>query len=131
MKPLELLNQSNKKQQQVAFLSKLFKFRNDLHNRHLNTKSYAEHIALNEAYDYVLDYTDELIESYQGKNGLISLKVDSSSTIEYSDSIKLINDIISLVEQSYLLFEESWIKNQIDELIKSLYQTKYKLVNLK
>ena len=56
----------------TQLVSKILHSRNQVHIFHLQTKSYAEHIALNEFYDGVLGLFDGLIESYQGKHGIIS-----------------------------------------------------------
>ena len=45
--------------------------RNQAHVFHLQTKSYAEHIALNGYYDAVVALFDGIVESYQGKYGII------------------------------------------------------------
>ena len=45
--------------------------RNQAHVFHLQTQSFAEHNALNNYYDGVVDLFDGIIESYQGKYGII------------------------------------------------------------
>ena len=45
----------------------LFHARQQAHFWHLETKSFAEHKALNEFYDGILDLTDQLLETYLGK----------------------------------------------------------------
>lgn len=45
----------------------LFHARQQAHFWHLDTKSYAEHKALNEFYDEILGLTDQLLEEYLGK----------------------------------------------------------------
>ena len=60
-------------------IGKLFHARDVAHLFHLKTNSYAAHKASNEFYDSILDLTDSLIESYQGKNGIISLMIPASA----------------------------------------------------
>lgn len=52
----------------------LFHSRQQAHFWHLDTKSYAEHKALNEFYDEILVLTDKLLEEYMGKGHRIDFK---------------------------------------------------------
>ena len=45
--------------------------RTQAHVYHLQTKSYAEHKALNEYYDDIVPVFDGIVETYQGKYGII------------------------------------------------------------
>ena len=56
-----------------SFVAKLFSARQQTYNMHLKTKSFAEHKALNDFYDEILDLADEFIETYQGQYGLLNL----------------------------------------------------------
>lgn len=119
------------------FFGNLFSLRDTIHLRHLKPSnpgqagSYAEHKALNEFYDSLLGAIDSLIESYQGKYGLINITVSSSNgNIE---PIKTISELANLLDNGkiYNLFKETWIQNQLDELTMLCYQTIYKLKYLK
>jgi len=52
-------------------IAKVFMARNNTHIAHWKTKSYAEHVALGDFYDKVIDLVDSLVECYQGNFGLI------------------------------------------------------------
>ena len=115
------------------FFGKLFQLRDEIHLNHLSLKgpgSYAQHKALNKFYDSILDLTDSLIESYQGKYGIIEITIPSSKS---GDSIKCLEELVKLTDEgsAYLLFHESYLRNQIDEISTLTYQTLYKLKNLK
>lgn len=115
------------------FFGKLFQIRNQIHIRHLRisgTGSYAGHIALHDFYDQILSLTDDLIESYQGKYGIINLTVKESSDVE---PIKILEELAKLTDDGsvYNMFKETWIQNQIDEISTLTYKTLYKLKNLK
>lgn len=115
-----------------SFFSELFAFRTDVHLAHLCTDSYAKHIALNELYDGILSLTDDLIESYQGKNGLVNLSVRMSTTNSCLDCCELIYRIMDyLIENRLNIGNDSPLQNIVDELIDLVYKTKYKLENLK
>lgn len=113
-----------------TFFGGLFQIRDKMHINHLKTKSYSEHKALNEFYDSVLGLTDSLIESYQGKYGILNISIPASTT---SDSIADISKLASLTDggSAYNLFKDTFIQNQLDEISTLCYQTLYKLKNLK
>lgn len=115
------------------FMGKLFQLRDEIHLNHLRVSgvgSYAAHKALNEFYDEILNLTDGLIESYQGKYGIIDIVIPSASK---SDSIKCLEELAKLTDggPAYKMFTETWIQNQLDEISALTYQTLYKLKNLK
>ena len=121
--------------EQLASL--LFASRNQAHVFHLGVKgpgSFAAHKALETYYDEIVGLIDGLVESYQGKYGLI--KFAGVSGIDNDCNIK---NIISYFEKLCTALEklrkdsklqDSWIQNEIDNIAKLLYETKYKLVNL-
>lgn len=119
------------------FFGKLFQIRDQIHLRHLRPTnpggvgSFAEHKALNEFYDEILDLTDGLIESYQGKHGLIKVTIPVSNG--EIDAIETILDLCRLTDngKAYSMFKETWIQNQLDEISALGYQTIYKLRYLK
>ena len=100
-----------------------------LHLWHLQTESYAEHKALNEYYDNIIDIVDGLVESYQGKYGILK-GYSNYSILEYNDK----NQVITYFEALYTKIEElrmdipdSYIQNQIDTVVELVESTLYKL----
>jgi hypothetical protein len=115
------------------FFGKLFQLRDEIHLNHLKVTgvgSYAAHKALGDFYSNVLDLIDGLVESYQGKYGIIDITIPSSKS---GDSIKCLEELAKLTDSgaSFFLFSETWIQNQIDEISTLVYSTLYKLKNLK
>lgn len=115
------------------FFGKLFQLRDEIHLNHLRVTgpgSFAAHSALNEFYTDVLELIDGLIESYQGKYGIIDITIPSSKS---GDSIKCLEELVKLTDggSAYSMFTETWIQNQIDEISTLGYQTLYRLKNLK
>lgn len=115
------------------FFGRLFEIRDQIHLRHLRVAgsgSYAQHVALNEFYDGILGLLDDLIESYQGKYGIVSIKINQTKDEE---PITLLENLVKLTDggQVYSMFKETWIQNQIDEISTLAYKTLYKLKNLK
>jgi hypothetical protein len=117
----------------VQLASKVLHSRNQVHIFHLQTKSFAEHKALNDYYDGVLDLFDSLVESYQGKHGIISnYKCDGFE--DYSGGEQVINYLKSLdkdIESLRKSIKESFLQNQIDTIQELIYSTLYKLRFLK
>ena len=115
-----------------GFLNKLFEARQVAHIAHLQTKSYAEHKALNSFYDSILDLTDGFIEAYQGQYGIVTGYESISSTAP--DSIeKYISDFADDVKAARKNLDENdtHLQNMLDEIISLAYSTVYKLRYLK
>jgi hypothetical protein len=121
--------------EQLASL--FFHSRTQAHVFHLGVKgpgSFAAHSALNTYYDEIVSLIDGLVESYQGKYGLI--KFQPVNGLDTNCDIK---NIIGYFEKLCVALEklrqdkklqDTWIQNQIDNISELLYSTKYKLVNL-
>ena len=114
-----------------------FHSRTQVHQFHLGVSgpgAFAIHKALNEYYDEIVDLIDGLVESYQGKYGLITFKQVNGNDTDASKEniIAYFDKLIKFLEterQSEKL-KDSWIQNELDNVAKLLYSTKYKLVNL-
>jgi len=115
----------------------LFHSQTQMHVFHLGVSgpgAYAAHKALQTYYENIDGITDGLVESYQGKHGLIEFKpvagidnnCDTRNIIAYLDKICM---IVKTLRQSPELCD-SYIQNQIDTVEELIYSTKYKLVNL-
>lgn len=124
----ELKNLSlKKKNNPEEFFGKLFQSRDIIHLAHLKTKSYSSHKALGDYYNKLTDKVDNIIECYQGLNGLVNITIPSSSV---EDPVKHLESLHNYINDAKSIFNDSAILNQIDE-IKSLIQlTLYKLKNL-
>ena len=117
----------------VQLVSKLLHSRNQVHIFHLQTKSFAEHKALNDYYDGVLDLFDSLVESYQGKHGIISnYKCDGFEDYKSGEQvISYLKELDNSVESLRKSIKESFLQNQIDTIQELIYSTLYKLRFLK
>jgi hypothetical protein len=114
----------------------LFHSRTQAHVFHLGVSgagAYAAHKALQKYYENIDGIVDGLVESYQGKNGLIEFKpvmgldnnCDTRNIIAYFDKICA---IVKTLRQAPDL-ADSYLQNQIDGVEELIYSTKYKLVN--
>lgn len=96
--------------------------------------AYAAHKALQDYYEGIVDLVDSLVESYQGKNGLIQFKpvinldnnCDTRNILDYFDKLCM---IVKTLRQAPNL-ADSFLQNQIDNVEDLIYSTKYKLTNL-
>jgi hypothetical protein len=114
-------------------MEKILHSRTQAHIFHLQTKSYAEHIALNGYYDGVLGLFDGLVESYQGKHGIIT-NYQCDGFDDYSSNeqvITYLTDLENSIEELRKSVKESFIQNQIDTVEELINSTVYKLKFLK
>jgi hypothetical protein len=111
------------------FIGQLFLARDVTHSVHLNTRSYAKHVALNGFYDGIVELADKFAEAYQGKYGLIG-----PITLQ---SAKKTNNVVEFLEAQAKEIEETRYKivdkectplqNIIDEILGLYYSSLYKL----
>lgn len=100
---------------------------------HWQSGSYSEHKALNKFYDTLPDIIDSIVESYQGKYGiqkgykLFEIR-DYSTPEEVINFLRKLDEDVESLRQS---IKESYIQNQIDNVLELIESTLYKLENLK
>jgi len=124
-----VVEQQTKNSDYVEMISLLLHSRNQIHVLHLQTKSYAEHKALDDYYSGIVDLIDGLVESYQGKYEI--LKGYKSYDIEEykgtDSTIKYLKDLCDKVMKLKKCCEDSYIQNQNDEGCELINSTLYKL----
>ena len=116
-----------------AFVSRLFHARIQTHIFHLQVQgegSYAAHKALDDFYNGIVDITDELVETYQGKYGIIydyalapmeNFK-NVDNCVQYLSSLHAYID-----EKKSNIFKDSDLLNIIDEAKSLIKSTLYKM----
>jgi hypothetical protein len=116
------------------FISTLFASRTQAHVFHLQTDSFAEHAALNIYYDEIVGITDGIVESYQGKYGIIR-GYGNVALQEFQNCegvIAYFEMLYTYVEKSrQMIAQDSYIQNQVDEVVALITSTLYKLRFLK
>ena len=114
----------------IKLISYLLHSSTQVHIFHLQTKSYAEHKALNEYYDSIVGLVDTLVESFQGKYDIINSYENyalnnyenTANTIKYFKALlKTVEDLRGSVK------EDSNLQNEIDNIVKLITSTLYKL----
>ena len=99
------------------------------HVFHLQTKSYAEHKALQKYYEGVDSLVDGIVESYQGKYDLIKT-YESFAIDPYSDKAQLETYFKALskkVQDVHKQTEDTYLQNQLDTVNELIASTLYKL----
>jgi hypothetical protein len=111
----------------------LFLSREVAHREHLNTKSYAQHVALGSFYDTIIDNADSIAEAYQGRHGLIG-KIPMLTESDTGDIADILEKHLGMIEKlRYTAVEktDTPIQNLIDTALETYLSTLYKLRNLK
>ena len=110
------------------FISTLMASRDQAHIFHWQTNSYAAHKALNEYYDEIIELVDGLVETYQGRYGIIrgytspaTFKEDDQATTYFEALSKYVETVRNSIPQ------DSYIQNEVDEVVRLIEETKYKL----
>lgn len=123
----------NKDSRFSEMISLLLHSRTQIHTLHLQTNSYAEHIALNTYYDKIVDLIDGLVESFQGKYGIIEnyKTYDIKKYVNTNDTIKYLKDLCNKIDTLRECCKDSYLQNQIDMVCELINSTLYKLKFLK
>lgn len=110
--------------------ARVFAARDAAHRAHWKTGSYAEHVALGEFYDGVIDSIDEIIEVYQGEFGLIdNFTVTVPPVGNISAWLQTDADWIA-GNRDNLAAGSDAVKNLIDGLVAVYRRAIYKLTHL-
>jgi hypothetical protein len=99
------------------------------HVFHLQTKSYAEHKALQKYYEGVDELVDGLVESYQGKYDIIA-QYDNFAIEKYSNKSQLETYFKALskkIQEVHKGVEDTYIQNQLDTVDELINSTLYKI----
>ena len=114
----------------AAFVSVLFHSATVTHFMHLQTKSYAQHVALGEYYDAIVELADKWAEAYQGCYDIITNYPKefhlATEPVKYLTQIK---DFVDDIRKD--LPSESQLQNIVDEIADQIDSTLYKLRFLK
>lgn len=108
------------------FISSLFEIRINAHIAHLQTSSFAQHKALDELYNDIVELTDSYVETYQGLYGI--LKGYSQIKISESSDITM---VLKTRIKEYRVFretvKETELQQKIDDIIEFFNSIIYKL----
>lgn len=111
------------------FVGMLFLARDVTHSVHLNTRSFAKHMALQGFYEGIVDLADKFAEAYQGKHGLIG-PVSLMSAKKTGNVVEFLQDQMDEIEaERYKVVDKDCtaLQNIIDEIVGLYLSTLYKL----
>lgn len=135
LKPEQQSQTTTEKSGASKFASKMFESREMAHVYHLQVKgdtgSHAAHLALNEYYDEILEFIDDLIEAYQGQYEIIEeyQTIDTTDT-KTKDKLDYFNELAQFIKENRKTCfnqEDTHLQNTIDEMLALVYRTIYKL----
>jgi len=113
-----------------TFIAECFALRTAIHFAHLSSKSYAEHIALDEFYTSLLELTDKYAEVYMG----LTKQVTSWPTVELpaGTPVELLEEFLEdITEEESEDADSQSLLNILAEMEGLTALTLYKLRNLK
>lgn len=94
--------------------------------------AYAIHIALGELYDDLSNPIDNIVETYQGKFGIVQINVRNISIDGLiNDKLKGFVEKLEIMKVFGDRDTNTYLYNQIDEIVSLVYKTIYKLENLR
>ena len=111
------------------FIGQLFLARDVAHSVHLNTRSYAKHVALQAFYEGIVERADGLAEAYQGRHGLIG-PITLHSAKKSNNIIEFLQSSLAELEAArYDVIDKSdtALHNLVDEIVDLYLTTLYKL----
>lgn len=113
------------------FLAVLFHSRDVAHKAHLNTDSYAQHVALGDFYDSIIELADKFAENWMGANGKKVGNIPMIQAVD-ADILKALKVHLDVIQKSRDFVEDdSSLQNIIDEIISEYRKVIYKLTFLK
>jgi DNA-binding ferritin-like protein len=114
----------------AVFVSTLLHSATNAHFMHLQTDSYAEHVALGEYYDEIVELVDNFAEAYQGKYDKIKTYPDDFHLAKTPQKyLKSLCDFVEEIRKE--LPKDTPLQNIIDEIAQLIDSTLYKLRFLK
>jgi hypothetical protein len=120
---------SNHNEDFCDMVCQLLHSQTQVHIFHLGTKSYSEHKALQKYYEGIDALVDGVIESYQGKYGLLTnyKSFKNQSYKNKNQVLKYFTGLLNMIEEKRDCCDDSFIQNQIDTIQELAYSTMYKL----
>lgn len=108
------------------FISLLFKAKEDAHISHIEQriKSSAIHEALSTFYGNLDGLIDTFAETVMAVHGQLTLSFQASSM---GSPVSYLENLYKQVESAKVMFKETWILNQIDEISQLIAHTLYRL----
>lgn len=118
-------------EQLTLFIGTLLQSRNQAHIYHWQVTgpgSHAAHGALGDYYEGIIGMIDGLVESIQGRYGIIRGYKMAATLREDDNFLTYFEALCKFVETTRKQIpQDSYIQNQVDEIVNLIESTKYKL----
>lgn len=118
-------------EQFATFIGTLMQSRNQVHIYHLQAEgpgAYAAHIALDGYYNGIIALIDGLVESFQGRYGIVRGYKMAGVIREDQSYVNYFEALCKFVETTRTQIpQDSFLQNQVDEVVALIESTKYKL----
>lgn len=109
------------------FISVLLETRDNAHLAHWRTKSYAEHVALDEFYSNLLDLVDRYVEKHQGAYGEIIEEIPQITLKEELMMVPYLMSKLKAIKTYRESVDRSELQQIIDDIIEVFDGAIYKL----
>lgn len=116
-----------------CFVATLFGARDLAHAYHLNTASFAQHKALEELYDLLLDHADKWAEVGQGITGFpFGMCMPDCRDYSKVDALSFVRGLVNDLEHCHTpcFSGNAVLANMMQDLQAAIYRVKYKLEQL-
>lgn len=107
----------------AKFIGLLFQSRDIMHIAHLQTRSFAEHKALDGYYSGILDLTDSFTEKYFGRNGRVEFVIPEAKNQDAVTHLKELRAVVEAERDNYT----TDLQNIMDDMIGHINETLYLL----
>jgi hypothetical protein len=115
-----------------TFVAEAFALRTAIHFAHLSSKSYSEHIALNEFYDGILELADKYAEVYMGLTKQVPVASWPRVELPTGTPAEMLEEFLEDIEEEEEEdSDHQSLLNILAEMEELTAQTLYKLKNLK
>ena len=112
------------------FITCLFEIEVNAHIAHLQTKSFAQHTALGELYEGIVDLRDSYVENYQSIYGIVKGYPKTMEICEGKDMVIYLKTEVKKFREYRKTIMETELQQMIDNVIEFVNKTIYKLTNL-
>lgn len=111
------------------FVGILFLGRDVAHSVHLNTRSFAKHMALNTFYNEIVEHADAFAEAYNGRHGLLG-QISIPATKKTANIVEFLQGQLAEIEAArYEVCDktDTSLQQLIDNIVELYLTSLYKL----
>lgn len=98
--------------------------------KHLKTKKYSSHMALDEYYKDAPELIDTLIENWQGGHDKVEDYKNLLDGKDFDTAVDYLNELKKICKEGYELLDSSELKSDMDSILSLIDSTVYKLKEL-